>query len=76
MLVRFLSSETGEILMFAEAARTLLQAIGKETTAREKAQGSRPRSRHEEIVSTLFSKDNTFQHSQKDPANPADKLRR
>ena len=34
MLVRFLSSETGEILMFAEAARTLLQAIGKETTAR------------------------------------------
>ena len=34
MLVRFLSSETGEILMFAEAARTLLQAIGKECTAR------------------------------------------
>lgn len=34
MLVRFLSSETGEILMFAEAARLLLQAIGKETTAR------------------------------------------
>jgi hypothetical protein len=34
MLVRFLSSETGEILMFAEAARSLLQAIGKETTAR------------------------------------------
>lgn len=34
MLVRFLSSETGEILMFAEAARPLLQAIGKETTAR------------------------------------------
>lgn len=34
MLVRFISSETGEILMFAEAARPLLQAIGKETTAR------------------------------------------
>ena len=34
MLVRFLSSETGEILMFAEAARTLLQAIGKDCTAR------------------------------------------
>lgn len=34
MLVRFLSSETGEILMFAEAARPLLQALGKATTAR------------------------------------------
>jgi hypothetical protein len=34
MLVRFLSSETGELLMFAEAARPLLQALGKETTAR------------------------------------------
>ena len=34
MLVRFLSSETGEILMFAEAARTLLQAIGMECSAR------------------------------------------
>lgn len=34
MLVRFVSSETGELLMFAEAARTLLQALGKETTAR------------------------------------------
>lgn len=34
MLVRFESSETGEILMFAETAKTLLQAIGKETTAR------------------------------------------
>ncbi len=32
MLVRFYSSETGEILMFAEAARSLLQAIGKATT--------------------------------------------
>ena len=34
MLVRFLSSETGEILMFAEAARPLLQVLGKETSAR------------------------------------------
>jgi hypothetical protein len=34
MLVRFYSSETGEILMFADAAKSLLQAIGKETTAR------------------------------------------
>lgn len=34
MLVRFLSSETGEILMFSEPARILLQAIGKATTAR------------------------------------------
>lgn len=34
MLVRFVSSETGEVLMFAEVARTLLQAVGKETTAR------------------------------------------
>lgn len=34
MLVRFVSSETGEILMFAEAARMLLQVIGKATTAR------------------------------------------
>ena len=34
MLVRFVSSETGEILMFAEAARVLLRALGKETTAR------------------------------------------
>lgn len=34
MLVRFVSSETGEVLMFAESARQLLQAIGKETTAR------------------------------------------
>lgn len=33
MLVRFISSETGEILMFAEVAKNLLQAIGKETTA-------------------------------------------
>lgn len=33
MLVRFISSETGEIIMFAEAAKVLLQAIGKETTA-------------------------------------------
>lgn len=34
MLVRFISSETGEILMFAEAARSLLQVLGKETTAK------------------------------------------
>jgi len=34
MLIRFYSSETGELLMFAEAAKTLLQMIGKETTAR------------------------------------------
>jgi hypothetical protein len=34
MLVRFDSSVTGELLMFAEAARNLLQAIGKPTTAR------------------------------------------
>lgn len=34
MLVRFVSSETGEVLMFAETARTLLQLMGKETTAR------------------------------------------
>ncbi|MBS1144214.1 MAG: hypothetical protein H6R14_1620 [Proteobacteria bacterium] len=34
MLVRFLSSETGEILMFSEAAGPLLQALGKPTTAR------------------------------------------
>jgi len=34
MLVRFYSSETGELLMFAEAARPLLQALGKATTAK------------------------------------------
>ncbi|MDD2885452.1 MAG: DUF1840 domain-containing protein [Dechloromonas sp.] len=34
MIVRFESTETGEILMFAATARTLLQIIGKETTAR------------------------------------------
>ncbi|MBK6355916.1 MAG: DUF1840 domain-containing protein [Betaproteobacteria bacterium] len=34
MLVRFLSSETGEILMFADAARPLLQVLGKATSAR------------------------------------------
>ncbi len=34
MLVTFTSSETGEILMFSEAAKPLLEAIGKETTAR------------------------------------------
>ncbi len=34
MLVQFVSSETGEVLMYAETARMLLQIIGKETTAR------------------------------------------
>lgn len=34
MLVKFLSSETGEILMFSEAAGPLLRAINKECTAR------------------------------------------
>ncbi|MGE5472192.1 MAG: DUF1840 domain-containing protein [Bacteroidota bacterium] len=34
MLVRFFSSTTGELLMFADVAKALLQVIGKETTAR------------------------------------------
>ncbi len=34
MLVRFDSSETGEVLMYADVAKVLLQAMGKETTAR------------------------------------------
>ena len=34
MLVRFLSSETGELLMFAETAGQLLRLLGKETLAR------------------------------------------
>lgn len=34
MLVRFLSSETGEVLMFADAAGQLLRILGKDTTAR------------------------------------------
>lgn len=34
MLVTFTSSETSEVLMFAETAKILLDAIGKETTAR------------------------------------------
>lgn len=34
MLVRFNSSETGEIMMFADIARQLLQAVGKECSAR------------------------------------------
>ncbi|WP_412478459.1 DUF1840 family protein [Azonexus sp. IMCC34839] len=34
MLVRFDSSETAEVLMYAETARMLLQTVGKETTAR------------------------------------------
>lgn len=34
MIVRFDSSETGEVLMFAKTARDLLQIVGKESTAR------------------------------------------
>lgn len=34
MLVQFQSSETAEILMYAEVAGGLLRALGKETTAR------------------------------------------
>ncbi len=34
MLVTFTSSETGELMMFAEPARILLQAVGKETLGR------------------------------------------
>lgn len=34
MIVRFVSSETGEILMFAETAKALLDALEKATTAR------------------------------------------
>lgn len=34
MIVRFESTETGEVLMFAEVARMLLHIVGKETTAR------------------------------------------
>lgn len=34
MLVRFLSSETGELLMYAEAAGQLLRILGKEPLAR------------------------------------------
>ena len=34
MLVTFTSSETGELMMFADVARTLLQAVGKETSRR------------------------------------------
>lgn len=34
MLVTFHSSETAEIIMYADVAKTLLQAMGKETTAR------------------------------------------
>ena len=34
MLVKFVSSETGELMMFAEMASTLLRAIGKETSRR------------------------------------------
>lgn len=34
MLVRFDSSETAEVLMYAETAKMLLDVLGKETTAR------------------------------------------
>ena len=34
MLVRFVSSETGELMMFAAMAATLLRAVGKETGRR------------------------------------------
>lgn len=34
MLVRFISSETGELMMFADVARQLLTAAGKSCTAR------------------------------------------
>ncbi len=34
MLVRFLSSETGEVMMFSDTARILLCAIGKQCTAK------------------------------------------
>lgn len=34
MIVRFISSETAEVLMFAETAKMLLEMLGKETKAR------------------------------------------
>lgn len=34
MLVKFVSSQTGELLMFADVARQLLTALGKPCTAR------------------------------------------
>ena len=34
MLVRFVSSETGELLMYADSAGKLLKIMGKDTTAR------------------------------------------
>ena len=34
MLVKFISSETGEMVMMAETARPLLKAMGKECSAR------------------------------------------
>jgi hypothetical protein len=34
MLVRFLSSETGEIMMFSDTARMLLNVVGKECSAK------------------------------------------
>lgn len=34
MLVKFISSETGELIMFADAARQLLEVLGKACSAR------------------------------------------
>ncbi|MBS1189912.1 MAG: hypothetical protein H6R10_1704 [Rhodocyclaceae bacterium] len=34
MLVKFISSETGELMMFAEVAHQLLAAVGKQGTVR------------------------------------------
>lgn len=34
MLVKFISSETGELMMFADMAAQLLRAVGKETLRR------------------------------------------
>ena len=34
MLVKFISSETGELMMFADMAASLLRAVGKETGRR------------------------------------------
>lgn len=34
MLVKFISSETGELMMFADMASSLLRSVGKETSRR------------------------------------------
>ena len=34
MLIKFFSSETGELLMYADVAKVLLEIVGKATTAR------------------------------------------